>query len=56
MKKHTVTVSFNNGSVPPIYAYRYEIIFSEITSEAELKIFKGYNTDEKIIISESKKI
>lgn len=55
MKTHTVTVSFNNGSVPPQYAYRYEIIFYEETANAELKIFKGYDLDEKIAVSESKK-
>lgn len=55
MKMHTVTISFNNGSVPPQYSYRYEIKFSEENANAELKIFKGYDLDEKMIVSESKK-
>lgn len=52
---HKVTISFNNGSVPPQYSYRYEIKFSEENTNAELKIFKGYDLDEKMIVSESKK-
>lgn len=55
MKTNTITVSFSNGSVPPQYAYRYEIKFSEENVNAELKIFKGYDWDEKMIVSESKK-
>ncbi|WP_072885053.1 hypothetical protein [Chryseobacterium takakiae] len=55
MKANTIIVSFNNGSVPPQYAYRYQITFSEENGIAELKIFKGYDTDEKMIVSEQKK-
>lgn len=55
MKANTIIVSFNNGSVPPQYAYRYQITFSEDKGIAELKIFKGYDTDEKMIVSEQKK-
>jgi hypothetical protein len=55
MKANTIIVSFNNGSVPPQYAYRYQIIFSEEDGNAELKLFKGYDTDEKMIVSERKK-
>ncbi|GAA5091204.1 hypothetical protein GCM10023210_18290 [Chryseobacterium ginsengisoli] len=55
MKANKVIVSFNNGSVPPQYAYRYQIIFSEQEGDAEMKLFKGYDTDEKMILSESKK-
>lgn len=55
MKANTIIVSFNNGSVPPQYAYRYQITFSEDNGIAELKIFKGYDTDEKMIVSEQKK-
>lgn len=55
MKANTIIVSFNNGSVPPQYAYRYQITFSEQNGIAELKIFKGYDTDEKMIVSEQKK-
>lgn len=55
MKANTIIVSFNNGSVPPQYAYRYQIIFSEQDGNAELKIFRGYETDEKMIVSEQRK-
>ena len=55
MKANKVIVSFNNGSVPPQYAYRYQIIFSEQEGDAEMKLFKGYDADEKMILSESKK-
>ncbi len=55
MKTNTIIVSFTNGSVPPQYAYRYQIIFSEEDGNAELKLFKGYDTDEKMIVSERKK-
>lgn len=55
MKANTIIISFNNGSVPPQYAYRYQIMFSEEKGIAELKIFKGYDTDEKMIVSEQKK-
>jgi hypothetical protein len=55
MKANKVIVSFNNGSVPPTYAYRYEIVFSEETENAELKLFKGYDINEETILSESKK-
>lgn len=55
MKANKVIVSFNNGSVPPTYAYRYEIVFSEETGNAELKLFKGYDINEETILSESKK-
>lgn len=55
MKVNTIIVSFNNGSVPPQYAYRYQIIFSEQDGNAELKIFRGYETDEKMIVSEQRK-
>jgi hypothetical protein len=55
MKANKVIVSFNNGSVPPTYAYRYEIVFSEKTGNAELKLFKGYDINEETILSESKK-
>ncbi len=55
MKANTIIVSFNNGSVPPQYAYRYQILFSEQDGNAELKIFRGYETDEKMIVSEQRK-
>jgi len=55
MKANTIIVSFNNGSVPPQYAYRYQITFSEENGIAELKIFKGHDPDEKMIVSEQKK-
>jgi len=55
MKTNTIIVSFTNGSVPPQYAYRYQIIFSGEDRNAELKLFKGYDTDEKMIVSERKK-
>lgn len=55
MKANKVIVSFNNGSVPPQYAYRYQIIFYEQDGDAEMKLFKGYDTDEKMILSELKK-
>lgn len=55
MKANTIIVSFNNGSVPPQYAYRYQILFSEQAGNAELKIFRGYETDEKMIVSEQRK-
>jgi len=55
MKANTIIVSFNNGSVPPQYAYRYQIIFSEENGIAELKIFKGHDPDERMIVSEQKK-
>lgn len=55
MKANTIIVSFNNGSVPPQYAYRYQIIFSEEDGNADLKLFKGYEKDEKMIVSEQKK-
>lgn len=53
MKAKTVIVSFSNGSLPPPYAYHYEIVFSEETTDAELKIFKGY--DNEVVFAESKK-
>ncbi|MBD8082876.1 hypothetical protein [Chryseobacterium caseinilyticum] len=55
METRKVIVSFNNGSVPPEYAYRYELIFSDHGS-AELIVFKGYDLDEKNIFSETKKV
>lgn len=55
MKANTIIVSFNNGSVPPQYAYRYQITFSEENGIAELKIFKGHDPDERMIVSEQKK-
>ncbi len=55
MKANKVIVSFSNGSVPPQYAYRYQIIFSEQDGNAELKLFKGYDAEEKMILAESKK-
>lgn len=55
MKANTIIVSFNNGSVPPQYAYRYQIVFSEQDGNAELKIFRGYDADEKMIVSEQRK-
>ncbi|MCS3867361.1 hypothetical protein J3D55_000277 [Chryseobacterium ginsenosidimutans] len=55
MKANKIIVSFNNGSVPPIYAYRYQIVFSEETGDADLKLFKGYDVNEEMILSESKK-
>lgn len=55
MKANTIIVSFNNGSVPPQYAYRYQIVFSEQDGNADLKLFKGFDTDEKMIVSEQRK-
>lgn len=55
MKANTLIVSFNNGSVPPQYAYRYQIVFSEQDENADLKLFRGYDADEKIIVSEQRK-
>jgi len=55
MKPNIITVSFNNGSVPPQYAYRYQIVFSEQDEKAELKLFRGYDADEKIVIAEQRK-
>lgn len=55
MKDKKVIATFNNGSVPPEYAYRYELVFSS-NGIAELKVFKGYDLDEKNVYSESKKI
>lgn len=55
MKDKKVIATFNNGSVPPEYAYRYELVFSG-NGIAELKVFKGYDLDEKNVYSESKKI
>ncbi|MCW3160612.1 hypothetical protein [Chryseobacterium oryctis] len=55
MKTEKVIISFNNGSVPPPYAYRYEISFSKQTGNANLKIFKGYDSNEELILSESEK-
>lgn len=55
MKANTIIVSFNNGSVPPQYAYRYQIIFFEENGNAEFKLFKGDEKDEKMIVSEKKK-
>lgn len=53
MKAKKVIISFNNRSVPPPYTYRYEIIFSEQTGNADLKIFKGYDINEEMIFSET---
>lgn len=55
MEAKKVIATFNNGSVPPAYAYRYELSFSD-SGDAELKVFKGYDLDEKNIFSETKKI
>lgn len=55
MKDKKVIATFNNGSVPPEYAYRYELVFSS-NGIAGLKVFKGYDLDEKNVYSESKKI
>jgi len=55
MKANTIIVSFNNGSVPPQYAYRYQIVFSEQDGNADLKLFRGYDADEKMIVSEQRK-
>ena len=55
MKDKKVIVSFNNGSVPPQYAYRYEIIFSN-HGTALLEVYKGFDIDEKNVFSETKKI
>ncbi|MCY1659402.1 hypothetical protein [Chryseobacterium sp. SL1] len=55
MKANTIIVSFNNGSVPPQYAYRYQIVFSEQDRNADLKLFRGYDADEKMIVSEQRK-
>ncbi|KQT22429.1 hypothetical protein ASG31_03655 [Chryseobacterium sp. Leaf404] len=55
MEGRKVIATFNNGSVPPEYAYRYELSFSD-SGHAELKVFKGYDLDEKNVFSETKKI
>lgn len=55
MKANKVIVSFNNGSVPPQYAYRYQIIFSEQTGDAELTFFRGYDKNEEMILSDTRK-
>jgi len=55
MEARKVIASFNNGSVPPEYAYRYELIFTD-NGNAELKVFKGYDLEEKIIFSETEQI
>lgn len=55
METEKVIATFNNGSVPPAYAYRFEVIFSD-SGNAELKVFKGYDLDEKNILTETKKI
>ncbi|WP_312076890.1 hypothetical protein [Chryseobacterium sp.] len=54
MKDKKVIVAYNNGSVAPQYAYRYKIVFSENT--AVLEIFKGFDTEEKSVFTETKKI
>lgn len=53
MKASKITIFYNNGSVPPQYAYHYEINFSAETGEAQFKLFSGYYEDEKLLFSES---
>lgn len=55
MKADNIILSYNNGSVPPQYAYRYQITFSAKEGNAGLKLFTGYGAEEKMILSEQKK-
>lgn len=55
MKADNIILSYNNGSVPPQYAYRYQIIFSAKEGSAGLKLFTGYGAEKKMILSEQKK-
>ncbi len=55
MKADNTILSYNNGSVPPQYAYRYQITFSVKEGNAGLQVFTGYGAEEKMVLSEHKK-